>query len=225
MTDTTVITRATDATTVTMADAITVYSTTEATTVVGTGNAGPSGVGVPTGGTDGQVLTKTSATDYATAWEDATGGGAALTYPTFIWEQYEAVDHFSVAASGNLTLPLDTSNGGVVINPAGWTIAASTLEVPDGIYAITWYWEADAAGLFFDNYISASRVTSTTTGFIYPTAPMGHPDSSWGSASVVLKLVGNSVPDDNTIQFGVNNKDTVDPHGIVNLITVTRLDA
>jgi hypothetical protein len=91
MTDTTVITRATDATTVTMADAITVYATTEATAIVGTGNAGPSGVGVPTGGTDGQVLTKTSATDYATAWEDATGGagGAAVAYS---WRMTEAAD-------------------------------------------------------------------------------------------------------------------------------------
>lgn len=36
---------------------------------------GPAGVGVPAGGTDGQVLTKTSGVDYETAWEDATGGG------------------------------------------------------------------------------------------------------------------------------------------------------
>lgn len=35
---------------------------------------GVAGPGVPVGGTDGQVLTKTSATDYATAWEDPTGG-------------------------------------------------------------------------------------------------------------------------------------------------------
>lgn len=38
---------------------------------------GPAGPGVPVGGTDGQVLTKTSATDYATAWEDPTGGGGS----------------------------------------------------------------------------------------------------------------------------------------------------
>ena len=39
------------------------------------GPAGPAGQGVPTGGTDGQVLTKTSSTDYATAWENPTGSG------------------------------------------------------------------------------------------------------------------------------------------------------
>ncbi len=40
-----------------------------------TGPQGPAGQGVPTGGTDGQVLTKTSSTDYATAWENPTGSG------------------------------------------------------------------------------------------------------------------------------------------------------
>ena len=45
-----------------------------------TGPQGPAGQGVPTGGTDGQVLTKASATDYDTAWEDAAAGaGGGLT--------------------------------------------------------------------------------------------------------------------------------------------------
>ena len=44
------------------------------------GPAGPAGQGVPTGGTDGQVLTKQSSTDYDTAWEDAAAGqGGGLT--------------------------------------------------------------------------------------------------------------------------------------------------
>lgn len=58
-----------------------VESTTELDTtvvevnLVSASEPGPAGPGVPAGGTDGQVLTKTSATDYATAWEDPTGGG------------------------------------------------------------------------------------------------------------------------------------------------------
>jgi hypothetical protein len=39
------------------------------------GADGADGVGVPAGGTTGQVLTKTSSTDYATDWETPTGGG------------------------------------------------------------------------------------------------------------------------------------------------------
>jgi hypothetical protein len=38
---------------------------------------GPAGPGVSTGGTDGQVLTKTSGVDFATAWEDSAGGGVS----------------------------------------------------------------------------------------------------------------------------------------------------
>ena len=39
------------------------------------GADGAPGAGVPTGGTVGQVLTKTGAGDYATGWADPTGGG------------------------------------------------------------------------------------------------------------------------------------------------------
>lgn len=41
-----------------------------------TGAQGPAGPGVPAGGTANQVLTKTSATDYATAWQTPSTGGA-----------------------------------------------------------------------------------------------------------------------------------------------------
>jgi len=40
-----------------------------------TGATGPAGPGVPTGGSTGQVLAKTSATDYATAWQTPSAGG------------------------------------------------------------------------------------------------------------------------------------------------------
>jgi hypothetical protein len=46
---------------------------------------GPAGVGVPAGGTDGQVLAKQSASDYDTDWEDPTGGGGgAPTDATYL---------------------------------------------------------------------------------------------------------------------------------------------
>lgn len=40
---------------------------------------GPAGVGVPTGGTYPQVLTKQSATDFDADWQDPTGGGGGVT--------------------------------------------------------------------------------------------------------------------------------------------------
>jgi len=41
-----------------------------------TGGKGDTGVGVPTGGTAGQILTKTGTTDYATQWSTPTAGGS-----------------------------------------------------------------------------------------------------------------------------------------------------
>jgi hypothetical protein len=44
-----------------------------------TGPAGPAGVGVPVGGTTGQVLTKASGADYDTNWQTVSGGGGGIT--------------------------------------------------------------------------------------------------------------------------------------------------
>lgn len=50
-----------------------------ATGSTGTAGApGPAGQGVPTGGSTGQVLTKTTATDYATNWQTPSGGGGGI---------------------------------------------------------------------------------------------------------------------------------------------------
>jgi len=43
------------------------------------GPAGAAGVGVPAGGTTGQVLEKKTATDYDTVWATAAAGGASVT--------------------------------------------------------------------------------------------------------------------------------------------------
>src|SRR5690349_17816448 len=42
------------------------------------GADGADGVGVPTGGTAGQVLTKDSGTDFDTSWQDVSGGGGTV---------------------------------------------------------------------------------------------------------------------------------------------------
>jgi hypothetical protein len=44
-----------------------------------TGSTGPAGPGVPVGGTTGQALVKTSATDYATNWATVSGGSGLPT--------------------------------------------------------------------------------------------------------------------------------------------------
>lgn len=49
-----------------------------------TGPAGANGVGVPAGGTTGQILAKNSNTDYDTEWVDDAGGGTAIMDATTV---------------------------------------------------------------------------------------------------------------------------------------------
>jgi len=79
------------------------------------GNTGPPGPGVPAGGTTGQVLQKTSGTDYATAWATpgSSGGGAKASY-------LYLVQHFTtleVTTSANLLwkIPAATTYGQVSV--------------------------------------------------------------------------------------------------------------
>ena len=51
-------------------------------TVISAGVQGPAGVGVPTGGTSGQVLAKNSGTNYDTGWVNSSGGGISKGFAT-----------------------------------------------------------------------------------------------------------------------------------------------
>ena len=57
-----------------------------ASVVCQVGSVGPAGVGVPSGGTTGQVLKKNSDTNFDTVWEDESGGGGggAPTTATYV---------------------------------------------------------------------------------------------------------------------------------------------
>jgi len=76
-------------------------------TVSEVGPTGPAGQGVPTGGTTGQVLTKTSATNYATTW--TTNGSGTVT----------SVGITESVAALNITGSPVTSSGNINIGFAG----------------------------------------------------------------------------------------------------------
>lgn len=72
------------------------------------GAAGANGVGVPVGGTAGQVLAKVDGTDYNTAWTTVSGGGAAIN------DAVTAAD--STWSSTKINEQISTSGGGAAIN-------------------------------------------------------------------------------------------------------------
>lgn len=63
------------------------------------GPQGPAGQGVPVGGTTGQVLTKTSAADYATAWQTPSGGGGGANIKSGV---------VSISANGTANITFTT---------------------------------------------------------------------------------------------------------------------
>ncbi len=68
------------------------------------GAKGDPGVGVPTGGTAGQVLAKQSENDYDTKWVDQSGGGGTTNHASLENLDYESSGHkgFATAAQGAL---------------------------------------------------------------------------------------------------------------------------
>ena len=101
--------RITDTNTVVdIVDPQTVVTVLEATT----GLQGIPGPGVPAGGTSGQVLAKSSGTDYATGWVDQSGGGGTmLGVPVYMQQTTPAGSGwlwFKTDVSGNV---IDILNG------------------------------------------------------------------------------------------------------------------
>lgn len=92
------------------------------------GTNGTNGVGVPTGGTTGQVLAKTSSADYATEWVNQSGSGGALKYA-------------HVYLSGNATIPGDSPTpvafNAETADAYGWHSGGVFTLSETGLYLIT----------------------------------------------------------------------------------------
>jgi len=90
-----------------MGDVIEVLTTaTNTVEVEAAGPQGAPGVGVPTGGSAGQVLRKASGTDYDTQWSSSGGGSVDLSSPDPIGDVTPNTGAFTtLSATGTATLP------------------------------------------------------------------------------------------------------------------------
>jgi len=118
-----------------------------------TGAQGPAGPGVPAGGATSQVLTKTSAADYATAWQTpAAGGGGLATDPlanakgdVFAASGNDAVGRLALGTDGHV-LTADSAQtlgvkwaaaggGGAYLPLAGGTVSGTITAAGAGVNA------------------------------------------------------------------------------------------
>jgi len=98
------------------------------------GNTGANGIGVPTGGTSGQVLAKNSGADYDTKWVTGGGGGSGTVTSVGGTGTVNGISlSGTVTTSGNLTLggALDLSSppaiGGTSASTGRFTTVTSTV--------------------------------------------------------------------------------------------------
>lgn len=87
------------------------------------GYRGPTGVGVPAGGTTGQYLRKSSGTDFDTAWESGGGGGSGSDLGYTASPTNGTITNTGGTAA---TLPLADGTNAGLLSPAGFTVLGNT---------------------------------------------------------------------------------------------------
>ena len=93
------------------------------------GNTGLNGVGVPTGGTTGQVLAKNSNADYDTEWVNGGGGGGAITS---VASADGTVIVSTMSGDVDLSVPATTNVVCLVRNATGATLTKGTVVYING---------------------------------------------------------------------------------------------
>lgn len=142
----------------------------------GSGDVAAGNRGMPTGGADGDVLTKTSGTDYAVAWE--TPSTAAAYVPAQIevpWWSY-------TGSSGTISFPSGTNyvqvaSGGYV----EWPVL-----IPIGTWRVTVFTTANGSGPTGQVSVAGSNLGSTISG---TTATVSTVDADYTEATGAVRTL------------------------------------
>ena len=114
-----------------------------------TGATGVTGAGVPTGGTTGQVLAKTSGTDYATGWVAQSGGTSSV--------------------NTQLAMSPDTLIVGTITRNANEAATAAPVVWPDGLNGA---YTADTLSSAFPGAVDAYHITRVGSSTVTYTQPL-----------------------------------------------------
>ena len=125
------------------------------------GLPGPNGVGVPTGGTAGQVLAKNSGTDYDTEWVDDSGGGIPGGSNTHV--QFNDAGAF--AGSAKLIWDKVTQRLTVVGNSTNQALGCLYLKADGGAFGCGFNMDAAPSGGRIYSFSATGSGTFITSGF------------------------------------------------------------
>lgn len=181
-----------------------------------TGPTGPAGPGVPTGGTTGQVLAKTSATDYATGWTTpaaapTVGYGTALPGSPVDGQEFILVDNtanpsyqwrFRYNAGSQSAYKWEFVGGSsfyvagantATVNVNTWWNPVSGLQTPAlraGVYRATANAMWNSTSTAFLMWIGLNT-TNASPAHQFPTL-IGGPGYGFGYAEDVLTIAANA---------------------------------
>jgi len=169
---------------------------------------------VPVGGTTNQVLSKTSATDYAVAWATPTGGGSNSI----------AVYEAQAVTSSTVTLPSVPAsmisvavNGQELIATRDWTLASNVITFTPALTADDVHVEYMVAAFNYAAY-SAHFETTLSVGqsaITLPVAPTGTPLVTRGGVAQYqlaghFSVAGTTLTLGSPIQTGEDGRVSVD---------------
>ena len=153
------------------------------------GSDGADGQGVPTGGTTGQILKKSSGTDFDTEWADESGGGSSPDYATF----YQATG--GITGISNTAVTLNLASTQVNSDGAVFSLSANTVTVNKSTDFL----------VIMDNYINSGgssrseyslwleRDSSEIAGTRHAVYARGYDSGQSASMSTVLSITSGDV--------------------------------
>lgn len=147
------------------------------------GDPGATGQGVPTGGTTGQVLKKTSATDYATEWANplALGSSAPLSDGTATAGTATTASHEDHVHPTDTTRQEQITASGMLKGAGSGSVSAATKGTDYG--ALSFTVTLTVAG-WSNKAQTVSNSNFVTSGYAYMVSPASTSFLDYGSAQI-----------------------------------------
>ena len=199
-------------------EALTTLTVNQTAVSIEVAQSGPQGVGVPAGGTTGQVLAKTSNSDYATGWTSASGGvtdhGALTGLADDDHKQYQRADS-TFTTTDPFTI---TDESLVVTTGAAVTLpdAQSNVGRMVSVAAASQFVTVSPAGTDVFHGVTGNYIIPINSGVTFTSANIG----GWGWAVTNEQGIVANLPQWYDVATGAS---TLTDGNVLSVVTVSGL--